>query len=233
MAKQNATENSKRWMVDFRWLFRIGAQHPIAEPNTMMPMRSRLGDYNMDFVTFDVAEIYAGFGAELSGGMSCTSCLENCNATWIGTTGDGMFSTETLVEEDRSPSFESCGRIGTCWLQHQARLVVASLHETTTSSIFCATSWMASSCASTSRLCLTCLSSYPLTSLCIALLLCMSCWWLLRKRRTRNLKLVSHLSPRRIGLRWNGGLRQRLGVQATVQGIPHAGHAVPGQWNEC
>ena len=24
-----------------------------------------------------------------------------------------------------------------------------------------------------------------------------------------------------------------LGVQATVQGIPHAGHAVPGQWNEC
>ena len=24
-----------------------------------------------------------------------------------------------------------------------------------------------------------------------------------------------------------------LGVQATVQRIPHAGHAVPGQWNEC
>ena len=200
---------------------RTPAPHHVIEPNAtqMESLHGLCGGLDVNYAALTFAKINGGFGLELYSGMDEASCLARCNETWIGPTWDMAGGLGDEMEEDWSPSHGYLGRIGACCLRLRMLLLVASVHETLMSSIFCAFSWMASSCASTSRLCLTCLSSWPLTSCCMALSSCMACWWSLRRRRTRKLRLVSHLSPRRIGLRWNGGLKQRWESKLRFKGL--------------
>ena len=121
--------------------------HCETEPNATQngSLNGGFGGYSVDYVTLNFAKINAGFGFELYTGMDETSCLASCNDTWIGTTvtvagglQNGMASHETWLEEDWNPSHGSLGRIGACYRRFQTLLLVASVHETLMSSIFCA-----------------------------------------------------------------------------------------------
>ena len=91
-------------------------------------------------------------------------CFLECESSWIGTTY-GLAHGQMALKRDWSPATILLGRIGPFPLKFGLRcLLLASVHESLARSFSMAFACMASIFSSTSLLCMSWISSYPMTT---------------------------------------------------------------------